>query len=55
MTEPVPVVVLGGSGYVAGEAVRLLAAHPGFELAAVTARQKEAFEATGVPLPVPSA
>jgi len=31
----VPAVVLGGSGYVAGELLRLLAAHPHFELAAV--------------------
>lgn len=28
MTAPVPVVVLGGSGYVAGELLRLLAQHP---------------------------
>ncbi len=38
-TEPrsarVPTVVLGGTGYVAGELLRLLAAHPRFELAAV--------------------
>jgi N-acetyl-gamma-glutamyl-phosphate reductase len=40
LTEPVPVVVLGGSGYVAGEAVRLLAAHPGFELAAVVSESR---------------
>ncbi len=35
MSARVPVVVLGGSGYVAGELVRLLARHPGFALAAV--------------------
>jgi N-acetyl-gamma-glutamyl-phosphate reductase common form len=28
MSEPVPVIVLGGSGYVAGELLRLLAGHP---------------------------
>lgn len=32
---PIPAVVLGGSGYVAGELLRLLAAHPHFELAGV--------------------
>ncbi|MBW4052548.1 MAG: N-acetyl-gamma-glutamyl-phosphate reductase [Proteobacteria bacterium] len=32
---PIPTVVLGGTGYVAGELLRLLAAHPRFELAGV--------------------
>lgn len=36
----VPVVVLGGSGYVAGEVVRLLASHPGFALAAVVSESR---------------
>ena len=31
----IPTVVLGGTGYVAGELLRLLSAHPRFELAAV--------------------
>jgi N-acetyl-gamma-glutamylphosphate reductase len=31
----IPTVVLGGSGYVAGELLRLLAGHPRFELAGV--------------------
>jgi N-acetyl-gamma-glutamyl-phosphate reductase common form len=31
----IPAVVLGGTGYVAGELLRLIAAHPRFELAAV--------------------
>ncbi len=31
----VPAIVLGGSGYVAGELLRLLAAHPQFKLAGV--------------------
>jgi N-acetyl-gamma-glutamyl-phosphate reductase common form len=35
MSPAIPAVVLGGSGYVAGELLRLLAAHPRFELAAV--------------------
>jgi N-acetyl-gamma-glutamyl-phosphate reductase common form len=34
MSAPIPAVVLGGSGYVAGELLRLLAAHPRFRLAA---------------------
>lgn len=40
MSHRVPVVVLGGSGYVAGEVVRLLAAHPGFALAAVVSESR---------------
>jgi len=35
MTPPIPTIVLGGTGYVAGELLRLLAGHPRFELAAV--------------------
>jgi len=31
----IPAVVLGGSGYVAGELLRLIAGHPRFALAAV--------------------
>lgn len=34
MSERVPVIVLGGSGYVAGEMLRLVAAHPRLELTA---------------------
>ena len=33
MNEPLPVIVLGGSGYVAGEVLSLLAGHPRLELA----------------------
>ena len=40
MSEKIPVVVLGGSGYVAGEVVRLLATHPGFALAAVVSESR---------------
>lgn len=35
MTARIPAVVLGGTGYVAGELLRLLAAHPYLDLAAV--------------------
>ncbi len=35
MSAPTPAIVLGGTGYVAGELLRLLAAHPQLELAAV--------------------
>ncbi len=35
MSARTPVIVLGGTGYVAGELLRLLAAHPHFDLAAV--------------------
>jgi N-acetyl-gamma-glutamyl-phosphate reductase len=35
MSERIPAIVLGGTGYVAGELLRLLAAHPRLDLAAV--------------------
>ena len=35
MSTKIPTVVLGGTGYVAGELLRLIAGHPQFELAAV--------------------
>jgi N-acetyl-gamma-glutamyl-phosphate reductase common form len=35
MSAPVPAVVLGGTGYVAGELLRLIAGHPQLKLAAV--------------------
>jgi N-acetyl-gamma-glutamyl-phosphate reductase common form len=35
VSTPIPAVVLGGTGYVAGELLRLLAAHPRLRLAAV--------------------
>lgn len=35
MSTRIPAVVLGGTGYVAGELLRLIAAHPNFSLAAV--------------------
>ncbi|MGH8288539.1 MAG: N-acetyl-gamma-glutamyl-phosphate reductase [Steroidobacteraceae bacterium] len=35
MSGPIPTIVLGGTGYVAGELLRLIAAHPHLELAAV--------------------
>lgn len=40
MKRRIPAVVLGGSGYVAGEVVRLLATHPGFALAAVVSESR---------------
>ncbi len=33
--QSIPAIVLGGSGYVAGELLRLLAAHPRFKLAGI--------------------
>ncbi|MGC8520602.1 MAG: N-acetyl-gamma-glutamyl-phosphate reductase [Steroidobacteraceae bacterium] len=35
MSEPIPAVVLGGTGYVAGELLRLLAGHPRLQVRAV--------------------
>src|SRR5665213_195589 len=35
MTPTIPAVVLGGTGYVAGELLRLIAGHPHFKLAGV--------------------
>jgi N-acetyl-gamma-glutamyl-phosphate reductase len=35
MSTEIPTVVLGGTGYVAGELLRLIAGHPRFELAAI--------------------
>jgi N-acetyl-gamma-glutamyl-phosphate reductase len=34
-THNIPTIVLGGTGYVAGELLRLIAGHPNFELAAI--------------------
>ncbi len=39
-----PVVVLGGSGYVAGELLRLLAGHPAFHVAAVLSESRRGAE-----------
>jgi N-acetyl-gamma-glutamyl-phosphate reductase len=41
-----PVVVLGGSGYVAGELLRLLAGHPVFRVAAVVSESKQDLSVT---------
>jgi N-acetyl-gamma-glutamyl-phosphate reductase len=35
MTTKIPTIVLGGTGYVAGELLRLIAGHPNFELAGI--------------------
>ncbi len=40
MSARIPAVVLGGTGYVAGELLRLIAAHPNFTLAAVMSDSK---------------
>ena len=40
MTSSIPTVVLGGTGYVAGELLRLVAGHPNFKLAAVMSDSK---------------
>ena len=40
MSKPVQAVVLGGTGYVGGELLRLLTAHPHFELAAAVSESK---------------
>lgn len=38
--QPIPVAVLGGTGYVAGELCRLLALHPQFQLAAIASSSR---------------
>lgn len=40
MSERFPVIVLGGSGYVAGEMLRLVAGHPALELAAAVSTSR---------------
>ena len=40
MSEPIDAIVLGATGYVAGEALRLIAHHPRFELAGAVARTR---------------
>ena len=40
MTDPIKAVVLGGTGYVAGELLRLIAAHPNLELAAAVSESR---------------
>ena len=35
MSPRIPAIVLGGTGYVAGELLRLIAGHPNFELAGI--------------------
>jgi N-acetyl-gamma-glutamyl-phosphate reductase len=46
----IPAVVLGGTGYVAGELLRLIAGHPQFELAAVMSDSQPG-ESVGKPFP----
>jgi N-acetyl-gamma-glutamyl-phosphate reductase common form len=40
MSERIPTIILGGTGYVAGELLRLLAAHPVFEVAGILSDSK---------------
>ena len=40
MTESIPAIVLGGSGYVGGELLRLLASHPHMHPASVVSRSR---------------
>ncbi|MFO7277112.1 MAG: N-acetyl-gamma-glutamyl-phosphate reductase [Pseudomonadota bacterium] len=40
MTAKIPTIVLGGTGYVAGELLRLIAGHPRFELAGILSDSK---------------
>ncbi len=45
---PIPTAVLGATGYVAGELLRLLAFHPSFDLVAAVSRSRAGGELTGV-------
>jgi N-acetyl-gamma-glutamyl-phosphate reductase len=47
MSERIPAVVLGGTGYVAGELLRLIAAHPNFHLAAIMSDSQPGEPVTG--------
>lgn len=47
MSAPVPAIVLGGSGYVAGELIRLLAGHPALELRAVASDSQPGEQVAG--------
>ncbi|MDI9632289.1 MAG: N-acetyl-gamma-glutamyl-phosphate reductase [Acidobacteriota bacterium] len=49
-SAPIPIGILGGSGYVAGEALRLLATHPGFAVRAVVSTSR-AGEPVGAAFP----
>jgi len=40
MSDPIKAVVLGGTGYVAGELLRLIGAHPDFQLAAAVSESR---------------
>ncbi len=48
--SPIPAVVLGGTGYVAGELLRLLAGHPGFAMSCVVS-ESQAGTAVGEAFP----
>ena len=44
MSETLPIIVLGGSGYVAGELLRLIAQHPRLELAGTVSSSRQGEE-----------
>lgn len=46
--ERIPAAILGGTGYVAGEAIRLLAPHPGFALTMVVSESRAGERIDGV-------
>src|SRR5690349_5551331 len=48
MAERIPVAILGGSGYVAGEALRLLSGHPTFEVAGISSSSSVGVEIPSV-------
>jgi N-acetyl-gamma-glutamyl-phosphate reductase common form len=48
MPDRIPVAIIGGSGYVAGEALRLLSGHPVFEVAAMSSSSSVGLEASAV-------
>ena len=47
MSAAIPAIVLGGTGYVAGELMRLLSTHPVFDLAAVASDSQNTVASNG--------
>ena len=52
MNDVTPAIVLGGTGYVAGELLRLIAGHPQLEVAAILSDSQPGAPVAG-PSPVP--
>jgi N-acetyl-gamma-glutamyl-phosphate reductase common form len=48
MSDAIPAVVLGGTGYVAGELLRLIAGHPGLEVAGILSDSQPGAPVAGV-------